>query len=546
MKKNIPKRMKANFLKRSIRIVFLFISVAVLLNSCYKDRLGYDKIAGGTWNPDLAAPLIYADLDMTYMTRNSNDTWKEDPDGLMSLIYEEKGISDFAHDVISIPDQQMDTTVNLVLPPGMSVGDSTSKFFLVNSEFHGNNNERIDSILLKSGTMTLELTTDINQDGYIEVIIPTMTKYGVTFRERVEFTYNGTSPITKSVTIPVQDYYMVFTNNGNTNILQQYLKVSVTKTGNPDNSPYTFQLKQKIESIEYHVAFGYVGVHTFTVNETKIPISLFDNQQSGSIMMEDPHLYVTLRNSYGMPSNITFTDFYAERDGVKKNITSTLLPTLPVNYPTLSNVGGYDTTIYHFHRGNSNIVDVINMNPKKLVFKGDFETNPTAAVVPNFVLDTSHIAFDVLLELPFYGRALSVDLRDTSDVNIDASANIDYLESLTLNLNTSNGFPVDAYLQIYFADSNGVAYDSVFSTGRQMVRAGIVGPAPDYRVTSKTHYMAKIPLSQSQLDSYKKAEKMIISAQVSTIDQGKKVVKIYSDYSVYVELAARAKYKTDF
>jgi hypothetical protein len=166
--------------------------------------------------------------------------------------------------------------------------------------------------------------------------------------------------------------------------------------------------------------------------------------------------------------------------------------------------------------------------------------------VPNFVLDTSHIAFDVLLELPFYGRALSVDLRDTSDVNIDASANIDYLESLTLNLNTSNGFPVDAYLQIYFADSNGVAYDSVFSTGRQMVRAGIVGPAPDYRVTSKTHYMAKIPLSQSQLDSYKKAEKMIISAQVSTIDQGKKVVKIYSGYSVYVELAARAKYKTDF
>jgi hypothetical protein len=417
---------------------------------------------------------------------------------------------------------------------------------LVHTEFKGNNNERIDSILLKSGTITLELTTDINHDGYIEVIIPTMTKYGVTFRERIEFTYNGTSPITKSVTIPVQDYYLVFTNNGNANILPQYLKIGVTKTGNPDNSPYTFHVEQKIENIEYLVAFGYVGVHTFTVDETKIPISLFDNQYAGSIMMEDPQLYVTLRNTYGLPANITFTDFYAERDGIKKNITSTLLPTLPVNYPPMSNFGGSDTTIYHFHRGNSNIVDVVNMNPERLVFKGDFVTNPTGAVVPNFVLDTSHIAFDVLLELPFYGRALSVDLRDTSDVSIDAEGSIDDLESVVLNLNTSNGFPVDAFLQLYFADSNGVVYDSVFTTGRQVVKSGVVGPAPDYRVTSKTHYMAQIPLNQSQLDSYKKAEKLIISAQVSTIDQGTRVVKIYSDNSIFVEVSARAKYRTDF
>ena len=387
----------------------------------------------------------------------------------------------------------------------------------------------------------------MNHNGYLEVTIPSMTRYGVTFRQRLNFVYSGGATTTVNVSVPIFDYYLTLNNNGgNHNILKQYVKVSAIKSSNPDNSPYTFSLKQEIKDINYHLAMGYFGVHTLNIDETKVPVDLFDNQTAGSIYIQDPHLYVTLRNSYGLPSNITFDQFYAERNGVKKNITSTLLPTLPVKFPPFSNIGGNDTTIYHFHSGNSNIVDIIDMNPTQLVFMGNVMTNPNATVVPNFVLDTSHIQVDILLELPLYGRAMNFELRDTSDINSDNKTNIDQLKSLQLNVNTDNGFPVDVVLQLYLADTNNVIIDSIFHDEGRILKSGIVGPAPEYRVTSKTHNLIKIPLNSDQIENYKKARRLIMATHASSYENGAKVVKIYSDYSVYIEVAAKANYETDF
>ncbi len=521
--------MKQIYLFKPLKISIFLALTVLLMNSCYKERFGADKIAGGTWNPELAAPIAYANLDMSYMISKTDETWKEYPDGLLSLIYEEKGVSDFADKIITIPDQQADTNLSLILPPVMNPGDSTFKYFVFNAVFNSNNNEQVDSILIKSGTMTLEVTTDLNHDGYIEVTIPSMTKYGVTFRQKVEINYTGGSSTTASVTVPIYDYYIKLDHNAaNQNFLKQYIKVSVTKSANPDNSPYHFEVKQQIKDIEYYVAIGYFGKHTFSIPITDVPISLFETQVANSVFIQDPHLYVTLNNSYGLPSNITFTKLYAERDGVIKNITSSILPTLSVNYPSLADIGTTDTTIYHFHDGNSNIVDVVEMNPKKLVFEGEVETNPTGIPVPNYVLDTSHISVDVTLELPLYGKAMSFELRDTADINAEDNPNIDQVKSIQLNIITDNEFPVDAHLQIYFADSNGVAFDSVFTTGRQMLKSAPFGVAPDYRTTGKAHNIARITLNDPQIDSYTKAKKLLISAEISTFDQGTKIVKIYS------------------
>jgi hypothetical protein len=547
MKKHLHLSMKPQLINRPLAVLLVLLSVSVMLNSCYKERMGIDKIAGGTWSPDLAAPIAYGDLTMARMIRDSEKTWKEYPDGLLSLIYEEKGISDFADKIITISDQKIDTTINFALTPGMNVGDSTFKYFVLHTEFKSNNNERLDSVLIKSGTLSLEVTTDMNHNGYLEVTIPSMTRYGVTFRQRLNFIYSGGATTTVSVNVPIFDYYLTLDNSGsNNNVLKQYVKVSATKSSNPDNSPYSFSLKQEIKDIKYLLAMGYFGMHTFNIDETKVPVDLFDNQTAGSIYIQDPHLYVTLRNSYGLPSNLTFDQFYAERNGVKKNITSSLLPTLPVNFPPFSNIGGSDTTIYHFHRGNSNIVDIIDMNPTQLVFEGNVKTNPNALVVPNFVLDTSHIQVDILLELPMYGRAMNFELRDTSDINGDNETNIDQLKSLQLNVNTVNGFPVDVMLQLYLADTNNVIIDSIFHDKGRLLKSGIVGPAPAYKVTSKTHNLIKIPLNSDQLESYKKARRLIMATHASSYENGSKVVKIYSDYSVFIEVAAKAKYETDF
>jgi len=537
------------FSKNKPRFILLFILViSFITHSCYKDRLDLDKIAGGKWTPEVAGPIAHADLSMSYLIKDSKNIWKEYPDGLLSLIYRQNAITDIAADIISVPDQQNDTTFNFSLSPAMQVGDSTFEYLVFDTQFTGHNGERLDSILIKNGLMEFEVTTDLNHDGYLEITIPSLTKYGVTFRKRIDFTYSGNSSTTVKVTASLEDYYLTLINTGGLhNYLKEYIKVSATKLATPDLSPYSFELKQSTKGLNYYLAMGYFHQHTINIDETSIPINLFDNQTVSSIFIEDPHLIIKFHNSYGLPTDITMDEFYAEKDGVKKNITSSLLPTISINYPSFAQIGQSDTTTLHFNINNSNIKDIIAMNPKKIVFKGFAQTNPSGTPTDNFILDTSKIMVDAELEIPMYGRALEFELRDTTAINTgDTPDYPNEIKSITINLNSDNGFPIDVKLQLYMIDSLDNIIDSVFKSEGHLVAAAPIGPAPDYRVTSKQHNLARISLDQSQIDSYNKAEGLILSARASTTDAGTKVVKLYSDYSVYMEVSAKVELETNF
>ena len=101
-------------------------------------------------------------------------------------------------------------------------------------------------------------------------------------------------------------------------------------------------------------------------------------------------------------------------------------------------------------------------------------------------------------------------------------------------------------MQIYLADSNFVIYDSLFSDKVQLIEAGMPGPAPEYKVSSPMHNIAKVNLSNTNLENFRNAKNLIISASASTYDQGNKVIKIYNDYKLKFHLSAKAEYKTNY
>ncbi|RUM40656.1 MAG: hypothetical protein DSY70_03070, partial [Desulfobulbus sp.] len=76
-------------------------------------------------------------------------------------------------------------------------------------------------------------------------------------------------------------------------------------------------------------------------------------------------------------------------------------------YPDFTEIGHADTTHFIFNSNNSNVKDIIQLNPHKFVFKGVVLTNPQGTPIDNFVLDSSHITVDLKIELPLYGRALN-------------------------------------------------------------------------------------------------------------------------------------------
>jgi len=520
----------------------------ITISSCYKERLGFDKISGGSLSPTVAVPITFGDLTMSDIVDRSSEIWLEDPDGLLSLVYVGDTLSDLAADVISFPDQVNDTSINFAIPPNSFPGDTISTpFITINSSFEGGNSERLDSILLKSGDLEIEITTDINHSSTIIVIIPQLTKYGTSFYQQINIPYSSGGSNTVTRNISLQDYFINLHQNGtNDNQVDQYIKFIVYRGNNSDNSPYSFRIKQTISNISYYEVYGYFHQKTFTIDRTKIPISMFDNSHYSQIFVEDPKLRMIFANSIGIPMNVTFDDLYVERDGVRLDITSPSLPTVPINYPDINSVGTYDTTTISFNSSNSNIKDILDFNPKKLIYKGSVLSNPTSAAVDNFILDTSKVGVRLELEVPLYGRAMTFTIQDTNDFSIEDAFNIDDLENIQFNVNTLSYFPFDASLQLYLTDTNNVIIDSIFDGVQVVHKAAIPGPAPEYKVTEPVHSMTSVYLTGTKLDNLKKAKKIIMSATMSTYDQGNKLIKIYSDYKLSLEMSAKGKYKLNF
>jgi hypothetical protein len=516
--------------------------IGITAQSCYKDRFEFDKIAGGIWNPNAAVPLIYGDLSMSDVVKNNPNFWIEDSDGLLSLIYRGDTVSRFSDQVIQFPDQSFDTSLYVSIPSALFPGDSTSKILLLTPQYVGSNGERIDSILIKSGTLHLEFYTNLNHQGYVEIIIPDLTKYGITFIHRINISGSGSTNVVKD--IPIYDYFLKTKQQGGKSVVEEYVKVMIRRGNSSNNSPYTFTIQQSIKNLTYYQAHGFFNQYQFDINETSVNIDVFDNIVDDQILFEDPKLRLYYDNSYGFPVDMTFTKFYVSKGSTNMNITSPLLPTLTLNYPT--QFGTSASSVFIFDNTQSNIKDVVNLNPEKLVYAGYARSNPLGSVMPNFISDTSNVRVGLELELPMHGRAIKYTLQDTSELNIGNPADYDELVSLDLNINALNYFPIEAVLQLYLADSNGVVFDSLFTGMTQIIKAATPGSPPSYRVTTPIHHMVTVKLSEKKLTNFLKAKKMVVSAKANTIDSGSKIVKIYSDYKISYEISAKGEYKTNF
>ena len=103
-----------------------------------------------------------------------------------------------------------------------------------------------------------------------------------------------------------------------------------------------------------------------------------------------------------------------------------------------------------------------------------------------------------------------------------------------------NGFPINADVQLLFMDAQFNVLGSLFETQTNLINAGVVGPAPDYRVLAPTTKKSFIVVGKEKLDQLLNAEKLLFSAVLSTEDN--QYVKVYSDYSLHLNMGAKVVY----
>jgi hypothetical protein len=529
-------------------LAFLIIAGLTLPSCLKKDDFDFDKLAGFEYSPNGAAPLIHSKLSLgdVLSVYDVNHLFVEND--FLWLIYNSTVFSVRADEVINIPDQPVNTVWGIPGP----VPVSTPFLFSYSSSYNfvSSNSERFDWIELKSGYINYSISADFNHDAQILVTIPGATKNGLPFSKTIPYDYQGSVPVIVNDTFNLNGYTLVF---GSGNQLVIDYQISGPGDANSDNSPYTVSLNESIDSLKFHKIVGYLGQHSITVNQDSVFLDLFKNAIYDSIHFEDPRLKIFTYNSYGMPMSLSVDLLKAESssNGIV-NVTGSGVPSAgspwTFSYPSFADLlsGQFiSADSFQLDQVNSTIKDAINISPQWVSYHVNTTSNLNGNPVTdtNFVVDTSRFSVDAEVVLPMWGWANGFILQDTLDFSF--GDDVDILEWVLFKINTDNGFPIDAEMQLYFVDSAYTPLGSLLLSPQNVIEAGYVDPTPPNHNITPTHTLTQARIEKDQIMNFKNVDKLLIYAKLQTTNGDQTHVKIYSNCYLDVRIGMQAQIKTN-
>ena len=536
-------------MKKIFQSLVVVMALTLVFQSCVKDEYELDKMTEPSWNPNAAAPLVHSQLTLHNVLQDydTNNLFVENSNHFLYLVYFDTVYSKTAEELIIFPNQNIATSNNFNIPTTIPVGDSVEISFTTYQDVPMPNSERIDSMLLKAGVFGVNINSDLNYDAKIYIEIPNFKKNGQIFSKWIP--YDASSPLGSQRAFNLAGYNVVPDNTtpGADNRIQIDYKVVAYGDGTATAGNYNITMGDGIVGLRFKNIYGYFGAHALALNNEVVDIKLFNNNYSGILHFEDPRLYVYVTNSMGMPVRIQFNSIEAFRDKAPSTslvLTGSGIPNpWDINYPNIFEFGQSKMTTMQLDKTNSNISAVLDIVPQRIVVDISGQSNPLGpSTGSNFALDTSQINIEAQVELPLHGFAQDFTIVDTIDLEIGED-NIEELEWLNFRLNIINSFPVDAWVQCYFLDSNDVVLDSLLKPIDQLIYAATPGPAPDYITTNKTYKQTNIRKNAAEVENILNVRKFVIYAVMDTYQDGAQIVKMYSYYNLDVRLGVQAQFK---
>ena len=507
-----------------------------------------DKVANPGWNPEFAVPLVNSTFTIKDFFEDSGNVYiKTNPDNSLSFIYGvDELFSQSAGEIMKVPDQDF-SFQNQVDVPALPTGVFDTLHFDHDYQFITDTiGQRLDSIMLKSGQMYIHGTTNLNRDvASISVKIPDIINIESGGPLTIQASLNnpgGQQPwVGFEESIELSEYKISFNDDANSpkNTITFLVEVIIHGDDNPDLSPYDFNIDGYLKNIEFHKVFGYFGQYNLSFIDS-LDINMFDKTISGGIQLGPGaiDLYMDIRNSFGTPVMFAANELYVESKHnepyhVDINLFGPGMPNVfTINAPDISQIGQTIETNLDF--SNSNFGEAFNIAPEKFYFDFSAVTNSMGdTTVENFLIDTSRISMDLDLEVKLFTSISNFIVEDTIDFDMDQQAGD--IGHLLIRLNTTNRFPLNAYVQVYFADGDYNVLDSLINQPdkRILVGAPVSGP-PEYRVTDSAHSVTDFELSNARINNILNAKKLLLKAALSTTDG--QLCIIYDDYSLKIKI----------
>jgi|GEM_PF-2535816 len=533
MKQNI----KSNILQCAVLI-------ALLITSCTKDG-----IPGLDWNPNLALPLVKSSFTLKDILakQNNNNNIVVGSDGFISLVFTTELLSKKAEDLFIIADQNVNSSVKInaitasvfnALQPGASLPQpiNVSKSYFLSLD----NGLVLDTIALKSGKLHIILNSPFAADFNLQVTLPDARKNNIVLNISFAKNFTGNLPIVVDTLVDLSNYNFSLSSMGNVhNIMNFNYSLQLIKSGTSNITSDSLTVNLTLQDLKFKRIYGKFSNFQLTPEPDSVAISLFDNAAGlGAITLDNPRLTTIIRNSYGIKVDANFTRFEGWNVSATPSTNAISIPAvynpLTINSPTV--IGQSATTQFTLDKVNSNIVAVLNKQPRKVIYQINAITNATQS---GFVVDTSIFKVEMQIDLPMSGSINNFIFRDTIDYTFDQGK---FLQEVSFRTNIKNGFPFETNLQVFFADSLNNVIDSLVKgkADEQLIASaavnnlGLVVGAPAAKQSDLKVNAATVPKLIN-------VRKFFITARNSSYQQG--LIKLYDTYKLDIQLGVKAKLK---
>ena len=396
------------------------------------------------------------------------------------------------------------------------------------------NGEELNSVQLNSGSIDYSIDYGLREDAQITISLPYITSNGTPITEVINVTSDHINSQTVNGSIDLSNHTIDLTANGaQTNYIEANVSASIISSGQIIPFSITDAVTANLDIANLDIAFidGYLGNLTESIPADTITIDLFNNEFSELISVAAPELSMRLNNSAGIPIEADMSQIFAYNDQTSLQLTGIATP-LTINSPNYSQIGQSMVTDISLNRDNSNIVDVLDLNPSGIAYQMIIETNPAGNTGDmNFINSDSKIDVTMDVDVPMYGSVSGFSIEDTLDFALDS---INVLQSATLRAIIENEFPVDVDVQLYFVDENYTVIDSLFSNGERLVQSSTIDANGD--LVSATTSENDIVVSEDKLDNLMNSSKIILHASLETGNGGTQDAKFYTHYEMNINL----------
>jgi hypothetical protein len=290
---------------------------------------------------------------------------------------------------------------------------------------------------------------------------------------------------------------------------------------------------------------GWLGRDTISTDDEQLPLFLFEDIDGGSFDLAAARIRMELINHFGADMQFVLTDVRTENQAsgqmASMNWTglgqALNLPSALDDAPNFQPVAHSES--WQLDEGNSNLDELFNIQPDRLIYDLDLFINPSGIANPSGFAYRHHpIEAWMHVEIPL---VLSLDgllLIDTSDFKYSDIDPKDRLIGGTLRLFADNFMPIEAEVDLIAIDSLGTPLDTLLGT--EKIQAALLNA--DERVESSLRTVIEYPLDDQAIEQLKKANRMVFKGRYSTQDRPKHI-PLYEHYRTELKLSGAFQFR---